>query len=71
MDCDSCGRYRPSSEIGPIHDPADPAEGRLVMACARCRRLIAGRGLDRIPFAEAVNDVATALRFRRRAFYAN
>jgi hypothetical protein len=40
MDCDSCGRYRPSSEIAPLLD----AEGRLVMACARCRRLGAGRG---------------------------
>jgi hypothetical protein len=40
MDCDSCGRYRPSSEIAPLPD----ADGRLVMACARCRRLGAGRG---------------------------
>lgn len=35
MDCDSCGRYRPSPEIVPLRDPS----GRLVMACARCRRL--------------------------------
>ena len=36
MDCDSCGRYRPSSEIAPLR----AADGRLVMACARCRRLV-------------------------------
>jgi hypothetical protein len=40
MDCDLCGRYRPSSEIAPLVD----ATGRLVMACARCRRLGAGPG---------------------------
>ena len=39
MDCDSCGRYRPSAEIAPLRDP----DGRLVMACARCRRLATGR----------------------------
>jgi hypothetical protein len=39
MDCDSCGRYRPSQEIAPLRD----ADGRLVMACARCRRLATGR----------------------------
>jgi len=39
MDCDSCGRYRPSSEIAPLLN----ADGRLVMACARCRRFGAGR----------------------------
>lgn len=39
MDCDSCGRYRPSAEIAPLRDPA----GRLVMACARCRRLATAR----------------------------
>lgn len=38
MDCESCGRYRPSSEISPLR-----AAGRLLMACARCRRLTALR----------------------------
>lgn len=37
MDCDLCGRYRPSAEIAPRLD----ATGRLVMACARCRRIVA------------------------------
>lgn len=39
MDCDSCGRYRPSAEIVPLRRP----EGRFVMACARCRRLATDR----------------------------
>jgi hypothetical protein len=39
MDCDTCGRYRPSPEIAPLRE----ADGRLVMACARCRRLAAAR----------------------------
>ncbi len=39
MDCDSCGRYRPSAEVAPLRDSG----GRLVMACARCRRLATGR----------------------------
>lgn len=39
MDCDACGRYRPSSEIIALRSPA----GRFVMVCARCRRLAAGR----------------------------
>ena len=39
MDCDSCGRYRPSSEIAALRT----AHGQLVMACARCRRLTVGR----------------------------
>lgn len=43
MDCESCGRYRPSSEIVPLRDP----DGRLLMACARCRRVISTRGSDR------------------------
>jgi hypothetical protein len=38
MDCDSCGRYRPSAEIAPLLE----ADGRLVMACARCRQFGAG-----------------------------
>jgi hypothetical protein len=40
MDCDSCGRYRPSEEVAPLRDPI----GRLVMACSRCRRLANARG---------------------------
>ncbi len=39
MDCETCGRYRPSAEVAPIRE----AGGRLVMACARCRRLSTGR----------------------------
>jgi hypothetical protein len=39
MDCECCGRYRPSQEIAPLR----AIDGRLVMACARCRRLAAGR----------------------------
>lgn len=39
MDCDACGRYRPSPEITPLRD----AGGRLAMICARCRRLATGR----------------------------
>lgn len=46
MDCDSCGRHRPSSEIAPLFE----ANGRLVMACARCRRLGSGqRGVTTSP----------------------
>jgi hypothetical protein len=51
MDCDSCGRYRPSPEIAPLRDPS----GRLVMACARCRRLATGR---REPVAPAERPVS-------------
>jgi hypothetical protein len=40
MDCDSCGRYRPSGEVAPLRDPV----GRLVMACSRCRRPAHARG---------------------------
>jgi hypothetical protein len=39
MDCECCGRYRPSQEIAPLR----AVDGRLVMACARCRRLATGR----------------------------
>ena len=38
MDCDSCGRHRPSSEIAPLLG----ADSRLVMACSRCRRIRTG-----------------------------
>lgn len=38
MDCETCGRYRPTGEIATLHEPG----GRLVMACARCRGLAAG-----------------------------
>ncbi len=34
VDCAACGRYRPSSEVSPLRD----ADGRMVMACGRCRR---------------------------------
>lgn len=49
MDCDSCGRYRPSLEIAPLRD----SSGRLVMACARCRRL-AGVRRDPVTPAEGL-----------------
>ncbi len=39
MDCDSCGRYRPSPEIAPVRMP----DGLLQMACGRCRRFVAGQ----------------------------
>jgi hypothetical protein len=39
MDCDTCGRYRPSSEIAPLREP----DGGITMVCSRCRRLSAGR----------------------------
>ena len=52
MDCDSCGRYRPSAEIAPMRG----ADMRLVMACARCRRLATGR---RVPALPAVATTAT------------
>ncbi len=41
MECDPCGRYRPSSDVAPTRDP----DGRLVMACTRCRRLETERHL--------------------------
>jgi len=34
MECESCGRYRPSAEVNATVDSG----GRLVMACVRCRR---------------------------------
>ncbi len=45
VDCAACGRYRPSSEVSPLRD----ADGRMVMACARCRR--AARRHDAIRIA--------------------
>ena len=33
MECDSCGRYVPSAQVLPALDH----EGRMSMACARCR----------------------------------
>jgi len=39
MECESCGRYRPSAEITPLRDEAR----RLVMICARCRRISTAR----------------------------
>jgi len=38
MDCDTCGRYRPSPEIRPLREA-----GRLSMVCARCLRLATSR----------------------------
>jgi hypothetical protein len=37
MDCDTCGRHRPSDQVTPFRDPMRG----LVMACGRCRRLAA------------------------------
>lgn len=54
MDCDSCGRYRPSAEIAPLRD----AGGRLVMACGRCRRLGNGRREPASPAPEQTAAVA-------------
>jgi hypothetical protein len=39
MDCDSCGRYRPSSEILAERR----LDGLLQMACLRCRQFVAER----------------------------
>lgn len=39
MDCDSCGRHRPSDQVA----PARSATGDVVMACHRCRRRLAPR----------------------------
>ena len=33
MDCESCGRYRPTAEVVLVAGP----DGSLVWACARCR----------------------------------
>lgn len=55
MDCNSCGRYRPSPEIAPLRE----ADGRLVMACARCRRLATGRRGPALP--TAMPTAATAI----------
>jgi hypothetical protein len=49
MDCECCGRYRPSQEIAPLR----AADGHFLMACARCRRLANGRR-GRAPSADAV-----------------
>jgi ribosome-binding protein aMBF1 (putative translation factor) len=35
MDCESCGRHRPSDQVVAHWSPA----GAVIMACARCRRL--------------------------------
>lgn len=37
MECDACGRYLPSRQIGPLLGPP----GQVVMACGRGRRKIA------------------------------
>jgi hypothetical protein len=52
MDCDSCGRYRPSAEIAPLRD----AGGHLVMACVRCRRLA---NVRRVPASQAAEPTPT------------
>ncbi len=64
MDCDSCGRYRPSPEISALRT----AHGQLVMACARCRRLAMGHRQTeapaRLPADAAPNGRGTAARSR-------
>lgn len=54
MDCDSCGRYRPSSEIAPLRE----AGGRLAMVCGRCRRLAKSRREPASPAEEPTAVVA-------------
>lgn len=54
MDCDVCGRYRPSAEIAPLRE----AGGRLVMACVRCRRLAGSRRERATHLAEPPASVA-------------
>ena len=39
MDCESCGRYRPSGQVF----TARSATGAVVMVCGRCRRHVMGR----------------------------
>ena len=39
MDCESCGRHRPSEQVV----PARSINGTLLMVCGRCRRHLAGR----------------------------
>ena len=50
MDCESCGRHRPSDQV----IPARSSNGTLLMLCGPCRRHIAPRGsaltdLQRLP----------------------
>ena len=40
MDCDSCGRHRPSDQVV----PARSSNGTVQMLCGPCRRHIAHRG---------------------------
>lgn len=51
MDCDQCGRYRPTARILPMTGPA----GTIWMACDPCRRRLApaaGRPVPvRVPIA--------------------
>lgn len=49
MECDACGRYRPSPEI----TASRGADGRLVMICTRCRGLERGHGEPARPAPEA------------------
>ena len=39
MDCESCGRHRPSEQVV----PARSTNGAVLMVCGRCRRHLAGR----------------------------
>ena len=39
MDCETCGRHRPSDQIVALRSSA----GAVVMVCGRCRRLVERR----------------------------
>jgi hypothetical protein len=39
MDCESCGRHRPSEHVV----PARSLNGTVMMLCGRCRRHVTGR----------------------------
>lgn len=42
MDCEVCGRHRPSDQVVPTRS----ITGELVMACARCRRHVQARPVE-------------------------
>jgi ribosome-binding protein aMBF1 (putative translation factor) len=55
MDCESCGRHRPSDQVVAHWSPA----GAVIMACARCRRLTMRRE-DLSPGSATIPAVASA-----------
>jgi ribosome-binding protein aMBF1 (putative translation factor) len=56
MDCESCGRHRPSEQVV----PARSINGTVLMACGRCRRHFIGR-------AEATIDLRPGSGSQRQA----